>query len=385
MSGQVKHAHANHNAAFNHKTASFKAKKTMTSSNSNSKPVGVGIAGLGRSGWNIHGKHLQNLPNLFRITAVMDTMQDRLDEANNALGCAMYSDYDAMLADSNVDLIVVATPNPLHTEHAISAMQAGKHVVCEKPFAMNVGDADKAIAVSEQTSRILAPFQNRRFEPHFLKVKEIIDSGALGTILQIRMTWHGFNRRWDWQTLKQYGGGLLNNNGAHLLDHTLALLNDPNPEIFADLKRGLSSGDTEDHIKLIFKNHRNMTIDVELSSVIAFEQDRWHISGTQGGLTGSVTELNWKTVDWSTMPSRPVESDPRASNRSYNSEEIRWTQHHWQEPQDSPNPAIKFYENLHDAITQNQPLVVTPQSARHLIHTLNKCHELCPTEFEIAS
>jgi predicted dehydrogenase len=345
--------------------------------------IRVGIAGLGRSGWNIHAKHLRELPAQFCITAVTDAMQSRLTEAKSELGCNVYTDFDAMLADDSVDLVVVATPNPLHTAHAIAAMQAGKHAVCEKPFALNVADADRAIAASKATGKILAPFQNRRFEPHFLKVKEILDSDALGRVLQIRMTWHGFSRRWDWQTLKQYGGGLLNNNGAHLIDQALTLLNDNEPEMFVDLKQGLSSGDTEDHVKVIFRNHAGLTIDVELTSVSAYEQDRWHICGTNGGLIGNTSKLQWKTVDWTTMPARPVERDTHVSDRTYNRDEIQWAEHHWQEPENAPNVATAFYDNLHQALTQNKPLFVTPQSVRQQIRILNRCHELCPTAFEI--
>lgn len=345
----------------------------------------VGIAGLGRSGWNIHAKFLKTMPEHYRITAVTDAMQDRLTEANSELGCAVYTDFDAMLADDNVDVIVVATPNPLHTTHAIAAMRAGKHVVCEKPFALNVADADRAIDASRETGKILAPFQNRRFEPHFLKVKELLDSNTLGNVLQIRMVWHGFSRRWDWQTLRQYGGGLLNNNGAHLIDQALTLLNDDEPDMFVDLKRGLSSGDTEDHIKVVMRNKHNLTIDVELTSVSAFEQDRWHICGTNGGLVGSTTQLHWKTVDWNNMPARPVQRDPHVSDRTYNRDDIQWTEHHWQEPENAINVAVSFYQNLHQAITQDAPLFVTPESVRQQIRILNRCHELCPTAFEIVS
>jgi predicted dehydrogenase len=72
-----------------------------------------------------------------------------------------------------------------------------------------------------EPGRVLAPFQNRRYEPHFNKVKEIVASGKLGQIVQIRMAWHSFGRRWDWQTLREFGGGQLANNGPHLLDQAL--------------------------------------------------------------------------------------------------------------------------------------------------------------------
>ena len=85
------------------------------------------------------------------------------------------------------------------------------------------------------------------------------------------------------------------------------------------------------------------------------------------------------------MPPRPVERDPHVANRGYNSDEIKWTQHRWQEPENSPNVALCFYKNLHTAITENKPLFVTPESVGQQIRILNRCHELCPTEFEVTS
>jgi predicted dehydrogenase len=152
-----------------------------------------------------------------------------------------------------------------------------------------------------------------------------------------------------------------------------------------DLQRGLSSGDTEDHMKVVMRNKDGMTIDVELTSVSAYQQDRWHICGTNGGLIGTYEKLQWKTVDWNTMPNRPLQREPVVNDRTYNCDTIQWTEHSWQEPADTPNIAVRFYQNLHAAIMDNKPLFVTPQSVRQQIRILNRCHEICPREFEIVS
>ena len=153
----------------------------------NGKPIRVGIVGLGRSGWNIHAKTILGLREGFELAAVTDPDAERRNEAVAACGgCRAYEDFETMIGDKTLEPIVVASPNRFHTGHSIAALKAGKHVVCEKPFALTTEDADRTIEAAEDAERVVAPFQNRRYEPHLLKVKEIINSGILGQIVQIR-------------------------------------------------------------------------------------------------------------------------------------------------------------------------------------------------------
>ena len=141
----------------------------------NGQPLRAGIAGLGRSGWNIHAKTVLAMRDKFALAAVFDPAPGRRAEATAACGCKAYGDFEELIGDRALDLVVVASPNTFHTAHAIAAMRAGKHVVCEKPFAITTDDADRMIEVMEQSGRLLVPFQNRRYEPHLIKVKEVMD------------------------------------------------------------------------------------------------------------------------------------------------------------------------------------------------------------------
>lgn len=344
----------------------------------NAPPLRVGIVGLGRSGWNIHAKTLATLPERFVVAAVTDPDGDRLDEAKATHGCRTYRAFDQLIADPHLDLIVVASPNHLHTEHAIDALAAGHHVVCEKPFALSVEDADRAIAAAKTYGRVLSPFQNRRYETHFQKAKAIIDSGTLGRIVHIRLCWHQFTRRWDWQTLRRFGGGLLNNNGSHLLDQALQLFpDDVEPELFVDLQQVLTLGDTEDHVKIVLRGEDCPTIDVELTNASAFPQDRWMVLGDRGGLRGDTDHLQWRTIDWDALPSRSLETTPSSSVRDYNKDDIQWTEHAWHRPADEPREYARFYLDLYDTIRHGRPLEITPQSVRRLITVLERCYEQC--------
>lgn len=335
----------------------------------------VGIAGLGRSGWNIHAKTLRKAPELFEIAAVMDPDRSRRAQAESELGCRSFDTIESMLDAGGLDVVVIASPSHLHCPHTLAAIGAGMHAVVEKPFALETEEADRMIDAAEASGLVLAPFQNRRYEHHFRRVLEIVRSGELGEVIQIRMCWHRFTRRWDWQAMKQFGGGALFNNGTHLLDQALEFFDpDVEPEVFLDLHRGLSVGDAEEHMKLILRAPGGPTVDIEYTNACAYEQDRWHIMGTAGGLTGTPERLTWKTVDWGSMPERRVDEGP-AEGRLYPAEAVNWVEHRWESPPSGPGPYELFYLDLYDAITKGRPMLVTPASVRRYVTIVDRCRE----------
>ena len=240
-----------------------------------STPVNIGVAGLGRSGWNIHINALRHMTDMFKIVAVSDPDQSRCADAANEFTCNTHPDFTGLANDGDVELIVVASPNNLHPAHTIEAFRTGKHVVCEKPLAATAEDVDRMVQAAEKANRTLAPFQNWRYHPEFLKVQEIISSGKLGRIVTIKIAFHSFKRRWDWQTLKAFGGGELNSTAPHFLDQAIQLFGDTEPQVFCRLDRALTSGDADDHCKVILHGPNAPLIDLEITRACAYPQDLW--------------------------------------------------------------------------------------------------------------
>jgi len=347
-------------------------------SNRGEKTLSVGIAGLGRSGWNLHAAALEDLSDRFRIVAVSDAHAERRKEAVERYGCRAYDAVEALLGDPDVELAVVATPSHLHCRHTIAALNAGKHVVCEKPMALCVEEADRMLAAARESGRVLTVFQSQRYAPDFVKAREIIESGVLGRIVMVRIAVHSFSRRWDWQTLKEFGGGELNNTGAHCVDQALQLLGDKEPEIFCDLQRTLTSGDAEDHCKVILRAPDAPLMDIEITRACAWPQDQWLVMGTRGGLKGNSGQLRWKYVDFDKLPPRPVDRTA-TPDRTYNSEDLSWHEDSWKRPEDAPlKKAIPFYLDLYRTLREGAPLVITPESVRRLVAVLEECHRQCP-------
>ncbi len=343
--------------------------------------VRVGIAGLGRSGWDIHARVFQMLSDLYEVVAVSDLIEERRSEAVDRFGCKAYESFDSLVKDSDVELVVVATPSYLHAEQTIKALRCGKNVVCEKPMATNLDEADAMIEAARETGNILTIFQNKRYDPDFLKVREVVDSGILGRIVLVKIYGHSFGRRWDWQTLRRFGGGELRNNGPHYIDQALQLLGEREPEVFCDLRRTLTLGDAEDHVKVVLKAPESPLIDIEITRACAYPQNKWLVMGTQGGLTGTQTSLRWRYFNPEDLPPRKVETRP-TPDRSYNREEIPWKEGSWEMDGNSKPGMVTFYEELYKTLRHGAPLGVTPESVRRVMWVIERCFEQCEEQCE---
>ena len=342
------------------------------------RKINTAIAGLGRSGWAIHCRLFEPLLDTqYRITAVFDKDSRRCSEAEDRFGCRSYKSYPAMLRDKDVEIVVVATPSHFHTTHTIRALEAEKHVVCEKPMATCLKDADSMIASAKKNKRKLFIFQNNRYDPIFLKVKQIIDSGVLGRIVQIRIAYHSFSRRWDWQTLKKNGGGNLNNTGPHPIDQALVLFGEGTPKVFCVRDKALTLGDADDHVKLILYGKNKPVIEVEISSACAYPQDRWLVMGTQGTLTGSPTGVKWKYFNPKSLPKREVDEHP-TPDRGYNRENLKMTEKSWDASKTKNPGEYGFYPDVYRSIIDDKPMYISPESVRRQIWVMDECRKLAP-------
>ena len=333
--------------------------------------VKVGIAGLGRSGWNLHADTLSRLPG-YEVAAAMDVSEARRAEADARFGCATFDTF-AELAHAEVDLVVVATPSHFHAEHALTALQAGKHVLVEKPLAPSVAEVDEMIAAARVADRVLTVGQNYRYHGDFRTIDEVMASGKLGKVVQVRVAFHRFSRRWDWQTLSKNNGGIMNNHGAHALDWLLLHVEDDDPEVFCHLvDTPLYAGDADSHAKIIIRPKQGPLLDIELTHCNAYPQDNYLVMGTQGSLRGTQERVRWKYF----VPEHEtaLELDPLpTADRSYNSEALTFIEESVEVTGTLKDTWLPLYRDLYDTLRKNKPLKITPESVRRQIHIFEKC------------
>ncbi len=349
------------------------------------KRLSVAILGQGRSGLDIHGAYFLTDPDRFRVAAVADALPERRAKAEKLFGCDAYAAYTEIFGRDDIDLVVNALPSHLHPTVTCDLLAHGFNVMTEKPMAKTPEQADEMIAAAERSGKMLAVFQQSRFASYFLKVREIIDAGVLGRIAQITIRFSSFARRWDWQTVQEYGAGNLYNTGPHPVDQALTLLGcDDMPDIFCRMDRANTFGDAEDYVKLILTAPGKPLIDVEISSCDAYPGAVYNVQGTRGGLSGSMTELHWRYFRADEAPEQHLIRTPlmkEDGSPAYCSEKLTWHEGAWMAGEnDTPfTTAVKrMYDTVYAHLTDGTTLAVTPQQVRRQIAVMRRCHEMNP-------
>ena len=275
------------------------------------QPIHIGIAGLGRAGWGMHCQELTGKEDLFQIVAACDVLPDRRQRMAERYGCACYERIEAMIADPRVELVDIATRTRDHFQHAMLALGAGKHVFLEKPMCLTYAEALQLKGATAQSRGALYIRHNRRFDPDFLHVREIVASGLLGQAYEIRLARHGYSRRDDWQTILGHGGGQLLNWGPHVIDHALQFLESPVESMYSDLKRVAAVGDAEDHVKIVLRGTNGRLVDLEISGGVALGSPTYLVFGSRGSLSLSGREMQLRYLDPAQeLPPRTADPGP---------------------------------------------------------------------------
>ncbi len=249
------------------------------------RKVKVGIIGLGRAGYSMHCSELDKYKTKFKIVAGCDPLEEKRDRFHGKVKKAtVYKKAEDLIADPEVELISIANRTTDHFSTVLLALKSGKDVFLEKPICETYDEAKKIRTAAKKAKGTLYIRHNRRFESGFVHVKEIIDSGILGDIYEIKLCRHSYSRRNDWQTLKSCGGGQLNNWGPHLIDHALQFLDYKVKDIWGSLKLVAAVGDAEDHLKIILTGRNNRIVDVEISGGVALPSPVYAVYGTRGSL-----------------------------------------------------------------------------------------------------
>ena len=267
-------------------------------------PIGIGLVGVGRAGGGMHVPALASRPEMFRIAAVCDVIAERRERIASRFGCAVYERIEDLVVDPRVQLVDISTRSCDHHRHARMALEAGKHVNIEKPLAASLIEATDLVSLARRSAGRLFVHHNRRFEPAFHHVLDVIASGVLGDVYEIKLRRAGYQRRDDWQTLQAFGGGQLLNWGPHIVDHALRLLGAPVRDQWSLLRRIAALGDAEDHVKIVLRGTNGRVVDLEISGAAALPEPEFTVWGGRGALTCDGGVMKLKYLD----PANPLEA-----------------------------------------------------------------------------
>lgn len=296
------------------------------------KPLRLGMIGVGGIAQGGHLPYWQELQEEGRIelVAVCDVNPERVQEVQEKFGAgAAYTDYKRMLRSETLDLVDVCTQNRFHCPVTVAALEAGNHVLVEKPIAMNVREADKMIAAANQAKKKLMVAQHFRFESGYEKLHEIATSGALGQIYHANCVMLRRRKIPGWGRFhikKESLGGPVIDIGVHVLDLVMWFMQFPKPvavsasvhRMFGD-RHDLVEGvwacpypreefDVEDYATALirFENDLTMHFEVSWAANIPDDQVQVRVLGDRAGISTQplavygydTTALTTTTFDW---------------------------------------------------------------------------------------
>lgn len=243
--------------------------------------IKLGVVGYGGMG-SYHVKGLIPADSEFvEVIGVYD-IADEKQEAAKLERNNVYLSYEELLTDEAAEAVLIATPNDTHKKLAIQALKAGKHVICEKPVTLNLAEFDEVLAVAQEENQVFMVHQNRRWDPDFLLVRDLLEDQTMGDVFQIESRVHGANGiPGDWRHKREFGGGMLLDWGIHLLDQILWIAKSSIKDIKVDMSYIL--GDEVDDgfiVYLTFEDGLRALVEVGTTNFSSLP--RWYVKGTKG-------------------------------------------------------------------------------------------------------
>ncbi|TFE29496.1 Gfo/Idh/MocA family protein [Cohnella luojiensis] len=291
--------------------------------------IRIGIIGAGNIG-SVHANEFGKLSDLCELTAITDTFLPLAQQRAEQYGIAnVAASPEELIHSADVDAVIIGVPNHYHAPLAIQAIEAGKHVLLEKPMGINAEASRRILKASRNSDRVVMVSHQVRWESVPMQIKEQIDRGELGKIYTAKTGW--FRRKgipgWGtWFTRsEQSGGGPLIDIGVHMLDLALYLMGNPKPVSvygatyaeFGPKRKGIGSWgkpdwngiyDVEDLATALIKMEDGSSLTLEVSWAVHMDTDNTpfvHLMGTEGGASykGSKGKLLTEKFD------RPIETD----------------------------------------------------------------------------
>jgi scyllo-inositol 2-dehydrogenase (NADP+) len=245
-------------------------------------PIRAGLIGYGFAGRVFHAPVLAAARGI-ELGAVVSSRPDAVRAALPAVD--VRSDADGLLADPSIDVVVVATPNPTHRALAERALEAGKHVVVEKPVVARSEEAGALDRMAEERGRILAVYHNRRWDGDFLTLRSVIDEGRVGDVVLFESHFDRFRPqiKTGWREEPQEGSGVLYDLGSHLIDQALVLFGMPET-VVADITAQREEARVDDYFHLVLAWGRRRAI-LHAGTLVRDPGPRFAVHGTAGSFT----------------------------------------------------------------------------------------------------
>lgn len=347
--------------------------------------MNFGVVGHGFMG----SRHVKTINGMecLKCVAVCDIDPLRLSLLD--INIRRYADIDSLLADDEIDAVVIATPNKYHRDHAIKAARAGKHIICEKPVAMSVKDFDEILRASEDNHVILTSHLQRRFDKDFQTIKCAYERGLVGDPYLVKSMMFGYNGNMhDWHVHISEGGGMLFDWGVHLVDQILYMIDSPLKSIYADV-RNIINYEVDDYYKIILRFENWVTAEIELGTYMLSDKPgwfprHWHMFGNMGSMYVDNFEPEGKIVRTTGLLTDVTDTEGRycGPTRSFGfpdegliiTEDIPFVS----------TDATDYYRNFVSTMEGDEDILVKPREMRRVLSVIEAVWESARTMQSVA-
>jgi predicted dehydrogenase len=251
------------------------------------EPIRVALIGYGLAGRVFHAPFVTTTPGL-RLDAVVTGSAERQAEVRRQVpGARVVERVEQVWDDAGAyDLVVVATPNGTHVPLALAALDAGLHVVVDKPFAATAAEGRRVLDAARRRGRLVIPFHNRRWDGDLRTVQRLLADGALGEVFRFEARFERWRAapkpRWCTPDARANAEGILHDIGTHLVDQALVLFG-PVVGVYAEVDRRNPAVTTEDDATLLLTHASGVRSHVVVSAVAAQSGPRFAVYGSRAG------------------------------------------------------------------------------------------------------
>jgi predicted dehydrogenase len=328
--------------------------------------VGVGLVGYGAIA-RAHAASISATSGL-RLRGICDVSSERREVAAREWTVPTHSSVEDLFEDPEVGLVVVGTPPSAHADAVLAALAAGKHVVCEKPFALRVQEVDWMIDSATSRDRVLTVYQSRRWDPDYIAMRDTVRSGELGDLFYMESFVGGYSHPCDyWHSHEPISGGTIYDWGSHYFDWVLQLFPDAVRSISAVAhKRVWHDVTNADQVRVDLSFEGGAQATFLQSDIAAAMKPKWYLLGTRGAVVGEWREesVTSRAPGGDLVEERLAPADSPARVKVLRPGDGG---SHEQVLVLGRRDENAFYRNLADHLAWGEPLAVTPEEARRTV------------------
>jgi scyllo-inositol 2-dehydrogenase (NADP+) len=329
--------------------------------------IKTALLSYGMSGKLFHAPFIHVHPG-FELYAVWERTKNAARE--NYPGIKTFRSLEEILDDKSIELVIVNTPNITHFEYTKQALLAGKNAIVEKPFTVTANEAEQLIQLAKEKGKLLSVYHNRRFDSDFKTIKQVIDNGLLGNIIEAEFHYDRYRNELSPKLHKEVpvkGTGALYDLGSHLIDQALHLFGFPEA-VFADIRIIRTHSQVDDYFELLLY-YPDKRARLRSNYLVRESIPGYVIHGSKGSFIKQRTDVQENALLQNILPGSPgwgVEPGSEAGllHTELNGRMLR------EQFTSLPGNYMEFYNGIYEALRNNKDVPVIPEDALQVIRIM---------------